>query len=336
MLIVFPVLTFAAIQVLFVRCLLQNGLVPKLHATCDAAVIDSVSLPTRIAYTNIPALDFNLCAIVAFYHGSMNQTYRPLLIHMCTTLSAIAIIPFVEAARKPRSTWLRMPAATGIFFQLCSCAVIMPVYCFAFMLTGGTNRRSASDNINQRDAEALLSTLLVGYALPTVCMVVLENPVMTAIWQVFPLYMKAAQWAHCKIRPPSLYAGSGYRIVQVVYMLVFLASASLHVAYIWPLFSSPTLFRNIMIPPTTSLDPATISITEGAAAFLKWDMIFGAGSTVLMTLWFARNLTDLVLLVLWHALATIAVGPGAAIAGAMLWREATIKAQASANTDKTQ
>jgi len=91
-----------------------------------------------------------------------------------------------------------------------------------------------------------------------------------------------------------------------------------------------------MIPPTTSLDPATISITEGAAAFLKWDMIFGAGSTVLMTLWFARNLTDLVLLVLWHALATIAVGPGAAISGAMLWREATIKAQASANTDKTQ
>ncbi|OAX40504.1 hypothetical protein K503DRAFT_687381 [Rhizopogon vinicolor AM-OR11-026] len=252
---------------------------------------------------------------------------------MCTSLSAIAIIPFAEAVRESRSAWLRMPATTGIIFQLCSCAVIMPVYWFTFALTGGTTRR---DNINQGNAEALLSALLVGYALPTVCMVVLENPVMTAIWQVFPLFMKIAQWAHCKIRPPSRYTGSGCRTVQAMYMLVIITSASLHAVYIWPLFNSPALFQKIMIPPMAPSDSTTISITEGVAAFLKWDMAFGAGSTILITLWFARSLTDLVLLILWHAVATIAVGPGAVIAGAMLWREATINAQAIANVDDAQ
>jgi hypothetical protein len=336
MLVVFPFLAFAAVQLLFVRCLYQNGLVPKLHSACDAAV-DGVSFPTRIAYTNIPALDFNICAIVTFYHGVMNPTYRPLLIHMCTALSAIAIIPFVEATRESsRSAWRRMPATTAMVFQLGSCAVIMPLYWFAFALTGGTTRQGASDNISQRNAEALLSALLVGYALPTVCMVILEKPVMTAIWQIFPIYMKFAYWVHSKIRPPSPYAGSGYRTVQAMYMLVFIASAFLHAAYIWPLFTSPTLFQTVMIPPTAPLDPTRISIAESVAAFLKWDMIFGAGSTILITLWFARSPTDLVLLTLWHAVATIAVGPGAAIAGAMLWREATINARAIVNADKTQ
>ncbi|KAG0706336.1 hypothetical protein DFH29DRAFT_995977 [Suillus ampliporus] len=326
---VFPFLTFAAVYILFVRCLYENGLVPKLHAVCDAPV-DGGSFPTRITYTNIPALDSNLCAIVAFYHGLMDPTYRPLLIHMCTTLSAMAIIPFAEATRESHSNRLRIPATIGMLFQLCSCAVVMPIYWFAFALTGGTT--SASNRINQGNAEALLFALLVGYAIPTVCMVVLQNPVMTAIWQIFPLFMKAAQWAHCKIRPPSRHAGSGYGTVQAMYMLVFIASAYSHVAYVWPLLNNPALFQKIMIPPIASLDSTTISIPEGAAALLQWDMIFGGGSTILVTLWFAGSLTDLMLLILWHVWATFAVGPGAAIAGAMMWREATINAHAVVDT----
>ncbi|KAG1749075.1 uncharacterized protein EDB91DRAFT_832807 [Suillus paluster] len=333
MLVVFLFLTFAAAYILFVGCLYENGLVPKLNAVCDAPV-DGEFIPTRIAYTNIPALDSNLCAIVAFYHGMMNPTYRPLLIYMCTTLSVIAIIPFAEATRESHSNRLKIPATIGMLVQLCSCAVIMPMYWFAFVLTGGTTRRtatSASNKINQGNAEALLFALIVGYAIPTVCMVVLEDPMVTAIWQAFPLLMKIAQWAHCKIRPPSRHAASGHGTVQAMYMLVFIASAYLHVLYIWPLFNSPALFQKIIAPPMAPLDPTTTSIAEGVAAFLKWDMAFGAGSTILVTLWFAGGLTDLVLLILWHVWATFAVGPGAAIAGAMMWREAIINLQAIAN-----
>ncbi|KAG1730620.1 hypothetical protein EDB19DRAFT_1377400 [Suillus lakei] len=325
MLAVFPFLTVTAAYIVLVRCLYGNGLVPKLHAVCGAPV-EGELFQTRIAYTNIPALDFNLCGIVTFYHGLMNPTYRPLLILMCTTLSAIAIIPFAEATREFHSKRLRMPATIGMIFQLCSCAVIMPIYWFAFALTGGTSRRS--DRINQGNAEALLFALVAGYAIPTVCMVVLEDPVVTAMWQFFPLFMKIAQWAHCKIRPPSHHTGSGYGIVQAMYMLVYVASAYLHVAHVWPLFNSSVLVQQLIIPPTAPLDPSAISVAEGVAAFLKWDMAFAAGSTILITLWFARSLTGLVMLILWHVSATFIVGPAAAIAGVMMWREATINAQA--------
>ncbi|KAG1858381.1 hypothetical protein DFJ58DRAFT_682634 [Suillus subalutaceus] len=333
MLAVFPFLTVAAAYIVMVRCLYGNGLVPKLHAVCGAPV-EGESFPTRIAYTNIPALDFNICTIVTFYHGLMNTTYRPLLIHMCTTLSAIAIIPFAEATHEYHSKRLKMPATVCMIFQLCSCAVVMPIYWFAFAHTGGTTRRS--DRISQGNAEALLFALVVGYAIPTVCMVVFEDPVVTAIWQFFPLFMKIAQWAHSKIRPPSHHSGSGYGTVQAMYLLVYVTSAYLHVAHIWPLFNSPALVQKLIVPPTAPLDPSAISVAEGVAAFLKWDMAFAAGSTILMTLWFARSLMSFTVLILWHVSAAFIVGPAAAIAGVMMWREATIDAQAISKAEKVR
>ena len=97
-----------------------------------------------------------------------------------------------------------------------------------------------------------------------------------------------------------------------MYMVVFIGSASLHAVYIRLLFNSPELLRKLMIP---FLDPTTISIPQGVAAFVKWDR---AGSTILIISWFAGSLTDLVLPILRHVLATFAVGAGAAIAGTML------------------
>lgn len=333
MLAVFPFLTVAAVYIVMVRCLYGNGLAPKLHAVCSAPA-EGASFPTRIAYTNIPTLDFHLCNIVTFYHGLMNTTFRPLLILICTTLSVIAIIPFVEATREHQSKRLKIPATVCMIFQFCSSAVIMPTYWFAFALTGGTTRRS--DRINQGNAEAILFALVVGYAIPTVCMVVFEDPVVTVIWQFFPLFMKTAQWAHSKIRPPSLHTGSGYGTVQAMYLLIYVTSVYLHVAHIWPLFNSPALVQKFIIPSITLLDPSAISVGEGVAAFLKWDMAFTAGSTFLITLWFARSLVGLVVLILWLVSATFIMGPTAAIAGVMMWREATINAQAIAKAEKAR
>jgi hypothetical protein len=221
-----------------------------------------------------------------------------------------------------------------MIFQLCSSAVIMPTYWFAFALTGGTTRRS--DRINQGNAEAILFALVVGYVIPTVCMVVFEDPMVTAIWQFFPVYMKIAQWAHSKIRPPSRHTGSGYGTVQAMYLLIYVTSIYLHVAHIWPLFSSPALVQKFIIPPTTPLDPSSTSIGDGVAAFLKWDMAFTVGSTFLITLWFARSLIGLAMLILWLVSATFIMGPAAAIAVVMMWREATINAQAIAKAEKAR
>ena len=45
------------------------------------------------------------------------------------------------------------------------------------------------------------------------------------------------------------------------------------------------------------------------------------GSNLLGTLWFASSAKQAALMVLWDLLASVVVGPGAAISGVLLWRE---------------
>jgi len=67
--------------------------------------------------------------------------------------------------------------------------------------------------------------------------------------------------------------------------------------------------------------------------FLKWDTAITIGSMMLGTLWFARSATEFVLLVLWNAVVSVALGPSAAIAGVFLWREEAMEVQRPVEVD---
>ena len=45
------------------------------------------------------------------------------------------------------------------------------------------------------------------------------------------------------------------------------------------------------------------------------------GSSLLGTLWFAHNAKQTVLIALWNVIASVVVGPSAAVSGVLLWRE---------------
>jgi hypothetical protein len=60
--------------------------------------------------------------------------------------------------------------------------------------------------------------------------------------------------------------------------------------------------------------------------FLQWDGVFGFGSTLLATLWFAKNTSQFFGILLWNVIASVVVGPGAAIAAVALFREAQLHA----------
>ena len=55
---------------------------------------------------------------------------------------------------------------------------------------------------------------------------------------------------------------------------------------------------------------------------LQWDGVFAFASTLLATLWFARNGRQAICLALWNVIGSVVVGPGAVIASVALWREA--------------
>ncbi|GLB35146.1 hypothetical protein LshimejAT787_0207110 [Lyophyllum shimeji] len=71
-----------------------------------------------------------------------------------------------------------------------------------------------------------------------------------------------------------------------------------------------------------------------ALNLLKWDLALGFGSSILATLWFASNLKQIIALFAWNVIATPVLGPGAALTGAALWREASLQGVASVAKSK--
>jgi len=85
-------------------------------------------------------------------------------------------------------------------------------------------------------------------------------------------------------------------------------------------------FQKVLVPQL-ALSERPLSLPEGVAAVIQWDAVFGIGSTLLVSFWFAQSAKEIVLLFLWHVVISIALGPGAAIAGVLLVREARLNAR---------
>ncbi|KAG1730611.1 hypothetical protein EDB19DRAFT_1912865 [Suillus lakei] len=321
---IFIPMGYLATQIVFGRHMYQSGTGLQLADRCDVP-IGTEGYPLRLAYTGYPDLDYRMCALVALFHALLDPAYRPLVAELMTALAAVTMIPFVEAAREKRSIFLGMPAAVGVLFQLFSFAAIMPVYYVALILSGaaiGSPVKGSTTKITQGSAGALLFALIAGYIIPTVCMVVFQDITSTALWQGYPIIMALAQFVYLIIRP-SRYVQSGYATIQAIYGLIFVASAILHIYYTWPLFFDIQQFQKVLVPQL-ALSKRPLSLSEGVAAVIQWDAVFGIGSTLVLTFWFAQNVKEMVLLFLWHALVSAAFGPGAAIAGVLSFREARL------------
>ncbi|KAG2149324.1 hypothetical protein DEU56DRAFT_781629 [Suillus clintonianus] len=325
---IFIPMSFIALQIVFGRHMYQSGTGLQLLDHCNVP-IGTEGYPLRLAYTGYPDLDDRMCALVALFHALLDPAYRPLVAELMTALAAVTMIPFVEAAREERSIFLRMPAAVGVLFQLFSFAVIMPIYYVALILSGaaiGSPVKGRATKIAQGSAEALLFALIVGYIIPTVCMVLFRGITSTALWQGYPIIMAFAQFVYLIIRPSSRRMQSGYATIQAMYGLIFVTSAIFHIYYTWPLFFDIQQFQKVLVPHL-ALSKHPLSLPEGVAAVIQWDAVFGIGSTLFVTFWFAQGVKEIVLLFLWHALVSVAFGPGAAIAGVMLFREARLNGQ---------
>jgi hypothetical protein len=230
------------------------------------------------------------------------------------------VLTFVEAARSGCSLLLEFPAIMGLLYQVQSGGFTFPLFWLALILSGHTRLNRVAARIDQARAEATLFAVLAGFALPTALMFILQDPVVTAAWQIFPVWMWMAQAAHLFIRPSSRYNASGYWAVQTTFIFTFITSAISHIA-VMRAVKDLTLLRDLYIPPIVPPGPATTNLQRAVHMTLQWDNVFMLGSSLLGTLWFARNAKQVVLIALWNVIAAVVVGPGAAVSGVLLWRE---------------
>nr|GAT60056.1 predicted protein [Mycena chlorophos] len=145
------------------------------------------------------------------------------------------------------------------------------------------------------------------------CLVWLEDPYITVLWQLFPLWQFLAQSAHLLVRKPNRNE-SGFTWIQALYVGVFMVASSTHISTL-----AKGDLKAIFVP---SLEPRVGVAPElQVLDLLQWDGIFAFVSSLLGTIWFGRTTTEAACILLWNVLGTVVVGPGAALAAVALWRE---------------
>lgn len=333
---VFLGLAATAINFLFLKGVTQSQVKEKLAIIC-ASPLEVSSSPLRLAYTGHDEVDKTMCTVCSFFHALMGPSHLPLLAETLAGFSASLAFIFAEAARDQRPFFIAMPVVFGVLMQILSFGFIMPLYSLLF-ITAGTRVKSGtlSVKINQANAEALLFALLVGFVVPTVSMFLFEDATVTAIWQFFPIIMGFLGFAHRLIRSPSRHTESGYSTVQAMYALVFVASAAVHIRYVWPLFTETDALQHLFLPYVGSDDPALAPAVENIAEFFKWDFLLGVASTFVLLLSFAESLFQCIVITVWCIATTVVLGPGAAISSVLMWREEQLNKPVKTPREKVQ
>ncbi|TEB36015.1 hypothetical protein FA13DRAFT_1787468 [Coprinellus micaceus] len=319
-LVVFPALTAVAVKVIFGR--LQTGMSDGLKVQCGLP--DS---PYRIPFTGNPRLDGKLCGIVATFHNLLEDPLSlQFLVYGLGTGTIAFFVPVLEASRSRKFFLLAFPVIWLLLAQLATIGFIMTLWAPIFILSGShlPKRNKADTRITRVRAESLIFSLIEGYFVPTLGMVYLKDPQVTAIWQIFPVILSVAAFVHLGIRHFSKVEGSGYPFVQVLLVGIFVLSSSIHFATVFPILADTNALGSLLIPYLTPL-PAPSPTSALVLDFLKWDIVVAFSTLGVATLWFASSLTQFIGLILWYAFAIPMTGPGAAITGVFLWREAKLQ-----------
>jgi hypothetical protein len=280
--------------------------------------------PYNARYVGVGPIDDFLCILVAFFQTNLEEpSTLPFTGDFLSSFATPVALTFIEPSRAGRSLALASPLALGVLYQIRGGGFCFPIFWLAFILSGHhrLKRGAAAARIDQAKAEATLFAVLIGYALLSALLFTMQDPMVTALWQFFPLWMWAAKAGHLFFRPSWRYNTSGYLTVQATFIFTFVMSAISHIAALWVTRGSPELLKYLYVPPISPPDPATTTLHLATHVFFQWDAIFTLGSSLLGTLWFACNVKQVALIALWNLVASVVVGPGAAVSGVLLWRE---------------
>jgi hypothetical protein len=235
---------------------------------------------------------------------------------------AIAVfIPAVENYRSGRSLFMAFPVVFGLLSQVLSIGVTAPLYYLIFFLSGGRARFGEATSLPKAHVEAITFGTFIGACIPSLCMLIMQDPTVTAIGQFYPLYVAVATCLHLFVRRPN-YTSSGFTHLQRLYLASFLLATSLHFAVLWPRLSDLKDIKALLLP---SLIPLTnASASAQVHDFLKWDYTFAMVSIGVAQLWFVSDLIEIPFILFWYAVAIPLFGLGAAVIAVNLWREGQI------------
>ncbi|KAI0318840.1 hypothetical protein OF83DRAFT_1082641 [Amylostereum chailletii] len=293
-----------------------SGAGAQIDAQCPPRGAGPHSLP----YTGRAPADSRLCFLVTCFHAAFHApTAAPLVRSFGASLATAVVLPTLESART--SSPPPSPPAFGALYQVLGAGVALPLFWAAMIYSGHARMRPGpSAAIDRAAAEAALGALLVAYVAPSVLMLVRVEPRTTALWQAFP----AGLALYLRVRPRAHAAESGHACGRATYGVAFVFSAVVHAAHAAPLLRAGgvSALAAQFVPPVAVGARGTATVAEATVEFLQWDMAFTFGSGFVGALWFAESAREGVgMVMMWSVGAACVLGPGAAMAGLLMWRE---------------
>ena len=307
---VFPTLSALAFTLIFGRH--KSALEEGLTAQCSP---DSMS-PYFLPYTG--PFDQAFCPIVAFFHLLIDfPDSLATLTYTIGIAGPLVLLPIVESSRAGQNTFLAYPVIWGLLTQAATLGVTFPIYWLVFVLTPKKKDGFGGRSLTQSQAEAIIFSVIVGAVLPSVAMLVMDDFYVTAIWQLYPIYISFAQFLYPQFRSSTQ---SGYRVMQAIYLGCFMISSSVHIAAVWPILKDVNAVKALLMPSFAPL-PISNEVHFYALEFLKWDVLFAYTSSALAMLWFANNAKQVFGIILWSTFAIPLLGFGATVMGIAIWKD---------------
>ncbi|KAF4614437.1 hypothetical protein D9613_002887 [Agrocybe pediades] len=321
-LLVFPAITALSATLIFGR-FKAAGMDIQLRSHCKPLSPGSQVTSYRLDYTGVDGMDKPLCALVTFFHSIMDSSLsRSFLSYAIGISGPLVLLPSLESYRIGQHRALSYPVLWGFLMQTATVGITFPLYWLAFILFEGVNKHHNFNvrKIPQAQVEAIIFGLVVGAVIPSVAMLLLDDPKVTAIWQAYPVYVSIAQQAHLLFRPASKHSQSGFRTIQVLYLTLFIFSSSFHIHTVWPILSDFNAIKSMLLPSLTPLSPSE-PMNHHLLEFLKWDVLLAYVATALAMLWFAKSARQVLMIILWYTVAIPLFGFGAAVMGVTIWRD---------------
>lgn len=214
-----------------------------------------------------------------------------------------------------------------------------PFYNIASMISPLTHGSTITGSVPTEVADALLPSVAVGYAIPSILMMTpFKNTdlwqIFIAIWQPSPVVISVLVAAISKVLQKKTQASrkrmeektpkSRGNSLKRAYRVSFGVSALVHMSYMYRILKSPDMsIARVFFPSATS------SAGKEIANFLKWDMALTAGSVLVQGLHRIFELrsigyistTEAAKAAACFCLGQVVVGPAAAQIGLGAWRE---------------
>jgi len=298
---------FSALTTFALRFIMGNiepsGFGDAMRALCDESTADGPPL-YKHAYTGIKFLDDMVCGPTAYFHFAGPPDPVPSFHYFIWTDAALILLPMIEAKRTGAPFPARWPLVWWQVYQLVTMGVGKQVFWVLFIVAQyfGSSSSQTKSVISGLDAEIVAVSFVLGSVLPTVAFVCFPSISTNAFWQPFPTWIGIVQVAYGGLRRAVFGRESVYGkgLLRAVGAIALLPSIYAHWTYLFPILSSEG-----------KLSP----MKAAAEDLLKWDLVFAFVGDLLGAFWQRESS--------WQAvapiLASVVIGPGAALAGVCIW-----------------